>query len=122
MSIAPNRPARVRALVALVLVALLAAVGGAVRAPAASAGLPTVRVVDPNGDVNGPGTDAAPWRSLGTALQRLQPGTILLVRNGDYQGPFFINLQASASAPVLIAAYQRLASSHVRATSSTAGS
>lgn len=105
MSIAPNRPARVRALVALVLVALLAAVGGAVRAPAASAGLPTVRVVDPNGDDNGPGTDAAPWRSLGTALQRLQPGTILLVRNGDYQGPFFINLQASASAPVLVAAY-----------------
>ena len=72
----------------------------------ASAGLPAVHVVDPGGNDNGPGTDAQPWRSLGLALERIQPGTILFVRNGDYQGPFFITgKQGSPQASILVSAY-----------------
>ncbi len=71
----------------------------------ASAGLPPVFVVAPDGNDNGPGTEAQPWRSLNAALDRLYPGSILLVRGGDYTGPFFINKQATAAAPILVAAY-----------------
>lgn len=71
----------------------------------ASAALPSVFVVAPDGNDGGPGTEAQPWRSLNTALGRLQPGSILLVRGGEYTGPFFINKQASAAAPILVAAY-----------------
>lgn len=102
---APIRRAGSRALVAFVVLALASALAVAVRVPAAHAGLPALRVVAPDGDDNGPGTDERPWRSLGPALQRLQPGTILLVKNGDYQGPFFVNVQATERAPVLVAAY-----------------
>jgi parallel beta-helix repeat protein len=71
----------------------------------AGAGLPPVFVVDPAGNDNGPGTDAQPWRTLGTALDRIGPGNILLVRNGDYSGPLAIRKQASEAAPIYVGAY-----------------
>jgi parallel beta-helix repeat protein len=90
------------AAVAAILISCLVSVG--LPLPASSA-LPPVFVVAPNGNDNGPGTEAQPWRSLNAALDRVYPGSILLVRGGDYTGPFFINKQASAAAPILVAAY-----------------
>jgi parallel beta-helix repeat protein len=92
------------ALSALAAVLLSSLVAVAVATPS-SAALPPVYVVAPNGNDNGPGTEAQPWRSLNGALDRLHPGSILLVRGGEYTGPFFINKQASAAAPILVSAY-----------------
>ncbi len=98
-----HRPVGALVLGLLLFVAsLVAFVHGA---PDASAGLPSLYVVDPSGDDAGPGTDAQPWRTLGAALDRLHPGSILLVRNGVYTGPLAIRKQASAEAPILVSAY-----------------
>ena len=101
----PRQTRRARAIIVALSLLVASSLTFGYRAPGAAAGLPPVFVVDPTGDDAGPGTDAQPWRNLGSALERIQPGTILLVRNGVYAGPFFIHSQATAQAPILVAAY-----------------
>ncbi len=96
-----HRLAALSAAAALVVSCLVAVI-----MPTTASALPPVYVVAPNGNDGGPGTEAQPWRSLNTALGRLQPGSILLVRGGEYTGPFFVsNKQATAAAPILVASY-----------------
>jgi parallel beta-helix repeat protein len=68
-------------------------------------------VVAPGGDDGNPGTEAAPWRTIGHGISQLQPGDNLLVRDGTYgtvgngQAINIQNMSGSAGAPITIAAY-----------------
>lgn len=68
-------------------------------------------VVATNGSDSNPGTEDAPWRSIDSAISRLNPGDSLLIRAGDYGdggGATTININGkngTPSAPITIAAY-----------------
>lgn len=50
----------------------------------AASSAPAIRYVAPGGSDDAAGTLDAPWRTLGTALERLQAGDTLYVRGGTY--------------------------------------
>ncbi len=61
----------------------------------------------PDGKAGNPGTMAAPW-DLASALgggQKVQPGDVVWVRGGTYQGKFEIKLAGKEGAPVHVRAW-----------------
>lgn len=105
-----------RAIEALVAVCLLIAVlatdgfsgssGAAFAALEPAAAKPQrVFYLAPDGSDGGPGTKDRPWRSLQRALDRLDPGETLLVREGTYSDWVVIRRSGTASERVTVAAY-----------------
>jgi hypothetical protein len=68
---------------------------------------PTVFYLSPTGNDAGSGSITSPWRSIYTALGRLQPGNTLYVRGGAYSfgGVNYTTVAGTASQPILVAAY-----------------
>ena len=63
--------------------------------------------VSPTGDDGGPGTASQPWRTLTTAIGRLQPGDALVLQSGTYSAPGVRSewtASGTASSPVTIMA------------------
>lgn len=56
--------------------------------------------VSPNGSINGTGTPEDPMR-LFTALQRAEPGDLVLLHSGDYPGGWFINRAGTSENPII---------------------
>ena len=51
-------------------------------------------------DDNGPGTAARPLRSLGAAVRRAQPGSVIWVRPGLYRESITLDVNGAAEAPI----------------------
>ncbi len=71
----------------------------------AAATLQRVFYLAPDGSDSGPGTKARPWRSLQRALDRLDPGETLLVREGTYTDWVVIRRSGTAQERITVAAY-----------------
>lgn len=68
--------------------------------PASSADL---RFVDPRGgDDAGPGTAAAPWRTLRRALDAAAPGLTLVLRGGVYHGRHVLKARGTPDRPITV--------------------
>ncbi|MFW6253079.1 MAG: choice-of-anchor Q domain-containing protein [bacterium] len=61
-------------------------------------------VVSPDGDDGADGTEAAPWRTLEHAADRLEPGDLLIVRPGTYDGPVVFDRSGSDGAWIRVVA------------------
>jgi hypothetical protein len=61
--------------------------------------------VAPSGSDGGAGTQAAPWRTIQRALDRLKPGQRALVRAGAYREDLRFDRSGTASAPISVEAY-----------------
>jgi Right handed beta helix region len=61
--------------------------------------------VDPQGDDEGAGTMARPWRTIDRAASELDPGDVVLVRAGTYPGDVNIARSGSGDAPVTVKAF-----------------
>lgn len=100
---------RSRAVRALLLAVLTTAplnsctqdVSGAGEAPPLPAG---DRFVAPTGDDAATGSARQPWRSLQTAIDRLEPGQVLVVEDGTWPGPLTLTARGSAADPITIRA------------------
>lgn len=57
------------------------------------------------GDDAAPGTQEAPWKSLGHALRQLNPGDTLYLRGGVYYEKAFLSRSGAEDAPIVIASY-----------------
>jgi hypothetical protein len=94
---------------ALFVTALAAAVAvtTSINAVTSAGASGTTRYVSPAGSDANPGTQAAPFATLATALHALQPGDTLLVRGGTYVENVTATTvtTASAAAPIRVAAY-----------------
>ena len=64
------------------------------------------RYVSPVGSDSNPGTLARPWRSVGRALNRAQPGDALILRKGLYAGRFEARRSGTPDAPISLRAYR----------------
>ncbi|MEA3207049.1 MAG: hypothetical protein QOE70_106 [Chthoniobacter sp.] len=51
------------------------------------------------------GTEQSPWKTLGYALRRLQPGDTLYLRGGTYYEKAFLTRSGTAEAPITIASF-----------------
>ena len=66
--------------------------------------------VSPNGSPQGDGSINNPW-DLQTALnggpttKEVQPGDIIWVRGGEYEGPFYCNLKGNQDKPIIVRSY-----------------
>jgi hypothetical protein len=66
----------------------------------------TPRFVDAvRGNDDGPGTEEAPWKTLGHALRRLKPGDRLCLRGGTYYERLSLSRSGTAEAPITIGSY-----------------
>jgi parallel beta-helix repeat protein len=61
--------------------------------------------VDPQGDDEAAGTMAAPWRTLGRAVEELRPGDVVLVRSGTYAENVDIARGGTGAEPVTVRAF-----------------
>ena len=52
-----------------------------------------------------PGTEQAPWGTLGHALRQLQPGETLYLRGGTYHESVFLSRSGTEAAPITIASF-----------------
>lgn len=103
-----RRPAGGRRLPGLLAgAAVLAAtvlLGGPSGAEPLAAAAPTY-VVAPAGDDSGPGTAAAPFRTIQRAVAAARPGVTIQVRAGTYTGPFQIDgVSGTRTAPITLEA------------------
>lgn len=85
-----NPPARICALISLVLAAPLASAAD--------------YVVATNGDDGNPGTQSEPWRTLQHAADSVGPGDTVSVRAGDYAGAY-IESSGTSSQPIVFRAF-----------------
>ena len=61
--------------------------------------------VSPSGNDANPGTQAAPWRTLGYATNKLHPGDTLYAMGGTYAESVLVWVSGTAAAPITIMAY-----------------
>lgn len=62
--------------------------------------------VDPTkGDDANTGTQEQPWRTIGFAVERLQPGDVLYLRSGTYYEHVVVQTRGTAAAPITIRGY-----------------
>lgn len=62
-------------------------------------------IVAPGGNDAGPGTLAAPWRTIGKAAEALRPGDTVLIRAGTYHEQVVPQNSGTAGAGIVYAAY-----------------
>jgi hypothetical protein len=62
--------------------------------------------VSPTGNDAGPGTLAAPWKTLQRAANTAQPGDVVYVRGGKYAERVKFNVSGTAEAPIVFANYE----------------
>jgi hypothetical protein len=62
--------------------------------------------VSPDGNDNGNGSINLPWKSLATAVKRLQSGDILFIRGGLYQESLEIKNSGSKFDPIVISGFE----------------
>ncbi|MGF1453455.1 MAG: choice-of-anchor Q domain-containing protein [Opitutales bacterium] len=62
------------------------------------------RYVATDGDDDAPGTQEAPWRTLEFAATQLEPGDMLLVMPGTYEGPVVFDRSGTAGAWIRVVA------------------
>lgn len=74
-------------------------------APISPAATGKVFYIALNGNNNNPGTEALPWRNLNHAVYAMRAGDTVLVKNGTYLEPIFINRSGSAGKPITYKAY-----------------
>ena len=76
-------------------------------APCTATGSGVCRYVDPSGNDNNPGSSGAPFRSLQRAAGVVNPGDVVVVRNGAYTGGstiLEISRSGTAAAPIVFQA------------------
>ncbi|MEM5774346.1 MAG: right-handed parallel beta-helix repeat-containing protein, partial [Anaerolineaceae bacterium] len=61
--------------------------------------------VSPSGSDSNPGTQSAPWKTIGYAANRMSAGKTLYVRGGTYRESFTISVSGTSSSPINIEAY-----------------
>ena len=76
---------------------------GVAKAPLA--GGPKRFVDAARGDDGGDGSEKSPWKSLGNALHRLQPGDTLYLRGGTYYERVFPGKSGTEQSPITISSY-----------------
>jgi hypothetical protein len=90
----------------------------AILAVAASVAMAATYTVSPLGDDSGPGTEAAPWKTLRKAAAAVQPGDTVRIRAGEYfVGPTWrVSRAGEADRPIT---YRAHGDGEVRITGST---
>ncbi len=62
-------------------------------------------VVDPGGnDTTGDGSAGKPWKTIQKAASQVQPGDLVSINAGTYNGPITINRAGTAAAPIVFRA------------------
>jgi parallel beta helix pectate lyase-like protein/uncharacterized protein DUF1565 len=95
------------ALVALVLVAPAASLGGVSTSSTGSFRAGT-KFVSPSGSNRNPGTKAAPWRTIRKAISAARPGNTIVLRAGTYGGrgrTTTVDTSGTRSAPIRFRGY-----------------
>ncbi len=105
----PGSRASLPALVIAITLSLASCGGGlpGAEAPAPPPPPPEgTHFVSPAGSDRGPGTEAGPWLTLQHAIDRLEPGDVLIVEPGTYVERLSIAPQGTADEPIVIRARQ----------------
>lgn len=106
----PRAPRGQHALVVLALAALLLGCtpchsrSSSVAPEAIWLEAPGTRFVSPGGDDAGPGTQQRPWRTIQAAVNRLEPGDVLVLADGTWRESVHLSVSGTRERPVVIRA------------------